>query len=412
MSEQLSLKNIGLRFLNRIANPVFENKAIGAFLLSGFSFLYFSQPLNVTGKVNLDLGFLKADLSAGNDPNWYLFFLGLAFIIYGGFALYKLKLSPPISRRGEIGELLLSIEQNRSQLRNVQIQQFFLDLFKIKAPVPVIEFILRADDPSGMIYDYRYAGHFVSMSQNRFVPRDAKIDHERRNLLLGWLYYVVSSISLLSAALPLAPFFDTDTKRELATLGFPIAIAFGLIAALILNSIRAHAAALRLLASPAGESPEKRKDKETITGLLQEIHTPTFDDFIHYGKLHFLYGDVIHYWEGFSARMAASNFHLYDEQLRDIVFALHASWGRCFIYSQYFSDTNNIKIQKFNGRHAVYQDEEAKRAHEGFAEAINQTDKNIRNLIALVRKVFPDIDIDATNTAALNDYRKYQITTT
>lgn len=410
MSDQLSLKNIGLRFLNRIANPVFENKAIGAFLLSGFAFLYFSQPLSVAGKINLDLGFLKADLSAGNDPNWYLFFLGLAFIIYGGFALYKLKLSPPISRRSEIGELLLLIEQKKSQMRNAQIQQFFLDLFKIKAPVPIIEHILSADDPIGMIYDYRYAGHLVSMRQNRFASKESLIDHEGRKSLLGWAYYVVSAFSLLSAALPLAPFLDIETKRELATLGFPVAIGLGLIAAVILNFIRAHAAALRLLSSPTGESLEKRKDRETITGLLQEIHTPTFDEFIHYGQMHFLYGDIIHYWEGFNGKMAASNFYLYDEQLRAVVLALRDSWGKCLSFGQYFRDTNNIKIQKFDNRYDIYKDEKARKAHQGFGEAINEADRNLRELIVLVRREFQDIDVDATNTAALNDYRSYQVT--
>ena len=93
MNEPLSLKSIALRFINRIANPSFENKAIGAFLVSGFAFLYFSQPLSVNGRIHLDIGFLKADLAAGNDPNWYLFSLGVTLIAYGGYALFKLKLS-------------------------------------------------------------------------------------------------------------------------------------------------------------------------------------------------------------------------------------------------------------------------------------------------------------------------------
>lgn len=409
MNEPLTLKSIALKCLNRIANPSFENKAIGAFLISGFAFLYFSQPLSVNGRIQLDLGFLKADLTAGNDPNWYLFSLGIVFIAYGGFALYRLKLSPPVSRRSEIGELLLMIEQKKSQLRNAQIQQFFLDLFKITAPVPVIEKLLSADDPTGRIYDYRFAGHHVSLSNNNFVSAKPEIDHQQRVLIFSWSYYVVSFAALVCMAAPLAPFLEAPTKQQLSTFGFPIAIVLGVVAALILSPIRAHSAALRLLASPVAESPETKKDRDTIFKLLSEIHTPTFDNFIHFGRLHFIDDTIFHFWEGFNGIVKASNFHLYDDSFRVPIVELHAAWEKSLAYGQYFVNTGNGRLHKFDSRHDIYRDQKAKAAHDAFSQAINDADHHFRALLAVVREKFPDIDIEATNSLALDDFRSYQV---
>ncbi|WGQ34064.1 hypothetical protein QEZ63_09135 [Alcaligenes faecalis] len=409
MNEPLTLKNIALRFINRIVNPSFENKAIGAFLVSGFAFLYFSQPISINGNIQLDIGFLKANLAAGNDPNWYLFSFGVICIAYGGYALFKLKLSPPVSRRSEIGELLLMIEQKKSQLNNVQIQQFFWDLFKIKAPVPIIKKLLSADDPTGRIYDYRFASHLVSLSSNSFVPAKPNIDHKRQVRMYSWFYYIVSFAALTCMALPLAPFLEAPARQQLSVVGFPLAIALGLVAALVLNAIRAHSAALRLIATPAGESPETKKDRETIFKLLSEVHTHTFDSFIHYGRLYLIDDSIFHFWEGINGNVNASNFHLYDEDLRAATLGLHAALKKSLSFGRYFVDTHNGRFHKFDSRHDIYRDPEAKFAHDAFSEAIYEVDQYLRSVLAIVRKKFPEIDIETTNSIALADYRSYQV---
>lgn len=410
MNDSLSLKSISLRFIDRIANPSFENKAIGGFLLSGFGFLYFSQPLSVSGKIQLDFGFFKADLAAGNDPNWYIFLLGVIFIVYGGYALYRLKLSPPVSRRSEICELLLMIEQKKPRLNNVQIQQSFQDLFKIKAPVPVIEKLLSTDDPTGFIYDYRFAARLVSLKNNKFVSAEnPPINHQRKVFLYSKTYYVVSFIALICMAAPLAPYLDASTKQQLSIVGFPVACVLGLVAALILGPIRAHSAALRLLASPAGDSLEAQKDKEILSKILGEIYTPAFDNFIYYGRSHIIYDNILHFWEGFNGIVISSSFHIYDERLRELILRLHAAWKKSLSFSQYFVQTNDGHFHKFNNLLNIYRDQDAKAAHDEFLVAINQADQYLRELLAKIREKFPDFDIESTNSVALADFRSYQI---
>ncbi len=409
MTESLTLKNIALRFLNRIANPSFENKAIAAFLISGFAFVYFSQPLNIDGRIKLNLGFLTADFGVGNDPNWYLFSLGLAFIVYGGFALYKIKLSPSESRHKEIGNLLLLIEQKKSSLRNAQIQQFFFQIFKIKPTVPAIEHLLAADDPIGIIYDYRYAGHFVEFNNHSFVAKHPPIYHSRRISVFSFAYYIFSFIALICWTIPSVLSIEASTNSTHSSVWFFLAIIFGIPAAFSLNPIRAHSAALRLILSPCGESAEKKKDSETVIKLLSEIHTPTFDSFIHYGRMHFFYGNIIHFWEGFNAKVGASSFHIHNHKLRNVVADLHKSWRKSLSFGSYFVDTNNVSLQKFGSHYDIFRDKDAGAAHEAFIIAVNTTDKMLRELLTIVRSEFPEIDLDATNEIALNDYRSYQI---
>lgn len=409
MSEQLTLKDIALRFINRIANPSFENKAIGAFVFSGLAFIWVNQPSEFNGHIQFDIGYLKAGLEADNDPNWYLLLLGVALLCYGGFAHYKSKISPSITRHSKIGELLLIIEKKKSSLKNAQIQQFFWDLFKIKAPVPVIEYLLAADDPIGHIHDFRYGGHFVDFNGKKFKSKDVRINHEQKIKFFSRIYSVVSFLALVCIIGPLAPFIENPIKMQLFAIGFPIAIPLGFIAALALNPIRSHSAATRLLLAPVGESTEKLKDTQTIVNLLNNIHTPTFDSYVHFGKLDLLDGNILHFWEGFNACVSSSSFHIYSEELGKIVNDLHASWKLSLSFDPYFTDTSNVSLLKFDSRYDIYRDEQAKFAHDEFGRAINTADEKFRELLSLVRKEYPSIDIDKTNKIAADHFRSYQI---
>ncbi len=143
--------------------------------------------------------------------------------------------------------------------------------------------------------------------------------------------------------------------------------------------------------------------------LLNEVHTPTFDNFIYYGHLHFIDDSIFHFWEGLNGKVNASDFHIYDEDLRTATLGLHVAWGKSLSFDKYFINTNNGRLQKFDSRHDIYRDQEAKAAHDAFSEAINEADQYLRSLLALVREKFPDIDIETTNSIALADYRSYQL---
>ncbi|HEY8094834.1 MAG TPA: hypothetical protein VIE65_01895 [Methylobacter sp.] len=93
MSESLSLKQIALQFVNRIVNPNFENKAIWAFVGSGFLFVSVSQFFSLQGDLQVDISFLKANIKLDGSPSLVTLSVGLALLGYGAFAFYRIKMS-------------------------------------------------------------------------------------------------------------------------------------------------------------------------------------------------------------------------------------------------------------------------------------------------------------------------------
>lgn len=407
MSEPLSLKSIGLAYINRILNPKIENRAIGVFLVVGLMLTYAGQPMGLSGDIKLSIGFLDLSLRAGNEVNWFLLLPGVLSLAYAGFALFKLKLSQPSSFREKFAQLLLSLGETRTQLENVQIQDLFRDLFKIDAPVPVIKKLLSVDDPTGAIYDYRFAKRLVSLNDDRFKSENQNLNHQDRIRFYSLAYKILSFVALLCVAAPLFPFLDTTTRQQFSLIGFPFGIILAVVAALILSPIRAHSAAMRLISLPAGESQESRKDMETILKLFNEIHTPTFDNFIYYGRHHMIDDRIFHFWIGVNALVIASDFHIYDEALRAATLGLHKAWGKSLSFGQYFEQTSNNLFHRFVDRHDIYKNALARTAYEEFSVAIDEADRELRSLIALVRKKFPKIDIGATNVTAFSDYQSH-----
>lgn len=88
----LSLKQIALQFVNRIVNPNFENRAIWAFIGSGFLFVSVSQFFSFQGDLQVDLSFLRANIKLDGSPSWISLFIGLALLGYGAFAFYRVKM--------------------------------------------------------------------------------------------------------------------------------------------------------------------------------------------------------------------------------------------------------------------------------------------------------------------------------
>lgn len=340
MRTQLSLKQIGLQLINRVVNPNFENKAIWSFIAAGFVFVSLSQVFSLQGELQIDLSFLKAKIQLDNSPSWLLLCIGLALLGYGGFALYRIKISPPVKRRDEIGELVRLLETSSVGSNNVHLQEYFFDMFKVSASVPAIRFLLYSNDPRGLIQDLRYSQSLVEFVGSKFTLRKP-INLDHRLTQYRRLYYIISFVALAAMAAPLYPFIDPVIKKEISIVGFPVAIVLGLVAALVLDPIRSHSAAKRLLACVPTATSERLRDVVTLTRLLRTIHSPTFDTFIEYGKASYFLDRMLHFWEGFKAQVTASDFHLYDEELKTLVSELFAALGKSLNFGEYFTPTNN-----------------------------------------------------------------------
>lgn len=410
MRDQLSLKQIGLQFINRIVNPNFENKAIWSFIAAGFVFVSLSQIFSFQGELQIELSFLKAKLQLDNSPSWILLSIGLALLAYGGFALYRIKISPPVKRRDEIGELSRLLETSTPGSNNVHLQEYFVDLFKVSASIPTIRYLLHSNDPKGLIQDYRYGRALVEFAGSKFELRKP-LDLDRRLTIYSWLYYAISFLALSAMAAPLYPFIDPATKKSLSAIGFPIAIVLGVIAALVLEPIRSHSAAKRLLSCAPVATSEHTRDAATLKRLLSTIHTPTFDNFIEYGKTSYFLDRIFHFWEGFRSQVTASDFHLYDNELKTLVSEFFEVWGKGLGFGEYFTQTNNPNLYKFDSRLDVFRSKEFREIHDEFTQAIWNSEVQLKALLSAVRRKFAEIDIEETNLAAWSEYVEFHKST-
>jgi hypothetical protein len=158
----------------------------------------------------------------------------------------------------------------------------------------------------------------------------------------------------------------------------------------------------------AMESHADRSDRKSLVSLFSEIHIPAIDTFVEYGKVSMTYIPALHYYAGVEACVSTSNFYLHDAALRAQVNELYASLGKALSFGHFFRDVPNQLLQKFDSRHDIHRDERAKNAHDAFIQSVYETEQNMRALCSTVREKFPDFDFDATNAAALKDYRDTQ----
>lgn len=244
-----------------------------------------------------------------------------------------------------------------------------------------------------------------------------KVDKELLQRVLSLLFpeqrkwivraLVITGLPMLSAPLwepylnaALAKYFEVSVPTPNATIG-GILLALGIVGG-IANVV------LDRRDKRIAVSQEDAADKETLTTLFSELHLPTLDAFIEYGKTSMVYTPVLHYFFGVDAVVRASSYHLHDSALREEVARFHAALTKALSFGHYFVDMPNDKLQKFNSRCDVHADPQARKAHDEFLKAVWDAESHIKALCQAVRSKYPDFDLSVTNRRALADYRRHE----
>lgn len=197
----------------------------------------------------------------------------------------------------------------------------------------------------------------------------------------------------------LARYFDINVPSPNITIG-AVLLTLGLLG-VIANE------ALDRWPKKISVSVEDDADKQTLHGLFSELHLPSLDLFIHYGKLSATYTPVLHYFYGLEGVVHASKYHIHDQSLKVGVEHLYASLSKALSYGEFFTETANENIQKFDNRQDVHAAPRAREAHDAFIQAVCDTETHLKALCMAVRSKYPGFDLDATSRHALEDYRRY-----
>ncbi|MDR0996217.1 MAG: hypothetical protein LBL69_00970 [Zoogloeaceae bacterium] len=152
-------------------------------------------------------------------------------------------------------------------------------------------------------------------------------------------------------------------------------------------------------------SVEDDADKKTLQELFSELHLPTLDIFIYYGKLSMVYTPVLYYFSGLEAIVQAAKYHIHDRKLKEGVECLYVSLSKALSYGEYFTDMPNKNLQKFDSRRDIHVDPRAREAQDAFIRAVYDTETHLKELCRMVRSKYTDFDLDATSRQALDNYR-------
>lgn len=400
MGSKMSWMDIAKSFIYRITHPDFGKLGV-RFMFTLAALLMSSPIINLSGVFDVNTGFFRGQFKLDNNIDYLVFLIGFAIFSYGAFCYYKLCIKPDSSVSKALGELSKLME-NEGAGRNIKVQTKFHEIFKLELSTPEIEFVVDLDAPLGFLKDYKFAHSVIRFNENRYVPKDSNYDFNKGITWYTRLYFCVSIIAVCLLATPIfLGVIGLEPRGEFVFLGLFI----GFIGAFSISPIRRNSCALRLFDIKAAK--KLKKDEVIIRKLLESINTNEFDHFIHYGRLLKIKGSFFNYWIQFNALTKASDFHVYDQELRDILNELNSAFSDCYNNPNYFISNADGSLHKFDSKFDIYADESAKKAHSDFTNAVCQADTSFRRFVKMVKENLPNIDIVETNKVADLAANKY-----
>ena len=126
------------------------------------------------------------------------------------------------------------------------------------------------------------------------------------------------------------------------------------------------------------------------------------------GKTSYVWDPIFHFFSGFEAVLTASNFHVYDEELRNHIQDFYKDWDSSLSYGSHFTQTNNPDVLRLDTVMDLYKSREQEVAHREFTNAIWNAEKSFRVLLNYVRTKWPQFDLEETNRIAWKEYVELQ----
>ncbi len=152
----------------------------------------------------------------------------------------------------------------------------------------------------------------------------------------------------------------------------------------------------------------RSRDLDALTRLMSCIHAPSFDFFMEHTQLLQVPGSIFHFLAGFGGIFSASDFYIFDPELRQRITTLHDSWQETLNFGGWFIPIQEGRLYRFRERHEVYNNLERWHvARDAFEKAAAETEAAYCALINYVREHYPEVDVAATSRAAYEEYVEF-----
>ncbi len=152
---------------------------------------------------------------------------------------------------------------------------------------------------------------------------------------------------------------------------------------------------------------KRLRDLENIRWAMNTIHVPTVDDMV-LNLPHHLNSKALHFWESFNGVVTSSLFHIYDEELREVILSVHKSWHGCVSHGEQYHMASNPNLYVFANPGNAPFDNEQEREWSEIQSASTLLRELLDTLLKIIRERYLEIDIDETNKNAWVEYVEFQ----
>jgi Predicted nucleotide-binding protein containing TIR-like domain len=155
------------------------------------------------------------------------------------------------------------------------------------------------------------------------------------------------------------------------------------------------------------EQIKRQRDILNLKWLLAKVHIPTIDLMI-FELPRILNSKALYFWEGFTAVVNNSLFHLYDQDVFIVIKSMHKAWNDCISNDEYYHSAPNPNLQIFSNPGDGALTKEQNRVWSKIDSARADLETSCAALIAIIREKYLEIDINEMNALAWQEYFKYQ----
>jgi hypothetical protein len=158
------------------------------------------------------------------------------------------------------------------------------------------------------------------------------------------------------------------------------------------------------------DSPEKihkARDIKTLEGLLSQVHFTTIDE-MYFSLPQTVHSKFIYFWEVLNSIVSNSLFHLYDEEVNEIINSIHAEWGKCMSHGEYYHSDGLSEKLTFRHDDAMRPDEKKERVYDEIEYARVELRSLLRSLYKIIRTRFLEINVENLDTKAWVDYLNHK----
>ena len=242
---EITLKSLAFQWIQSRINQDVRKLVVKAILFAGLALI--AMPIiSYSGTTSYTEGSIATNFKWDNNTDYWMVSIGVFLTLLSAFLSHVFFSSPKFSKAQDLSKLQKLLKKNKGGELNLEIQQRFKDIFKIKRNTSVDEIGFLSTRNGGLdaISDYRYANPFIEFLNNRYRPLPNHWNFEKVIKIVTNIYITLGIIAVGFMVAPLC-FGVVGTLEAGFYTSIGLAIGFGDI--LLIPTLRKYSCAKRMI---------------------------------------------------------------------------------------------------------------------------------------------------------------------